>query len=133
MSDEREKIENAMIADAVGRLRKLRTNMHWILPEKGGPVEEPNVLVWGKWFEQRHLCDWCFFRTQISPDVRVSTAFLGIDQGFGGLLGGEDDEPLLWETMVFGGPLDGEQERFPHGDAQTRHTAMVDRVKKAMG
>lgn len=32
-------------------------------------------------------------------DVRVSTVFLGLDHGFGG-------RPLLFETMIFGGPHD---------------------------
>ena len=40
-------------------------------------------------------------------DVRVSTVFLGLDHGF---LASED--PILFETMIFGGPEDGYQERY---------------------
>lgn len=39
-------------------------------------------------------------------DVRVSTIFLGIDHGWG------EGPPQLFETMVFGGPHDGDQERY---------------------
>lgn len=39
-------------------------------------------------------------------DVIVSTVFLGIDHSFGG--GGQ---PMLFETMTFGGPHDQSQER----------------------
>lgn len=39
--------------------------------------------------------------------VAVSTVWIGIDMGFDGGV------PLVFETMVFGGDLDGEQERYP--------------------
>lgn len=40
--------------------------------------------------------------------IRVSTVFLMLDHSF---MGGP---PVLWETMVFGGPSDGEQWRYAH-------------------
>lgn len=39
-------------------------------------------------------------------DVRVSTVFLGLDHSFG------DGTPLLFETMIFGGPHDQYQDRY---------------------
>jgi hypothetical protein len=44
--------------------------------------------------------------TRIDADVFVSTIWLGIDQRFG-----EDGPPLIFETMIFGGPLDSWCER----------------------
>ena len=44
--------------------------------------------------------------TQMSKDSEVSTVFLGLNHQWG------DGPPLLFETMVFGGELDGEQERY---------------------
>jgi hypothetical protein len=44
----------------------------------------------------------------LPAEVSVSTVFLGIDHGFRcdrGL-------PVLWETMIFGGPHDGYQNRY---------------------
>lgn len=58
----------------------------------------------------------------------VSTVFLATDDSFGG------SRPLLFETVVFGGPLEGEQERYSTWDeAERGHQAMVARVKKEEG
>lgn len=54
---------------------------------------------------------------------RVSTVFLGLDHSYHG------NVPVLWETMVFGGKLDLEQERYTsHEDAVAGHKAMMNRV-----
>ena len=56
--------------------------------------------------------------------VRVSTVFLGVDHNFFG-----NGPPLLFETMVFGGPLDREQERCATWDeAVSQHAKMLLRV-----
>ena len=39
-------------------------------------------------------------------DVMVSTVFLGLDHNYG------DGPPLIFETMIFGGPLDQWQDRY---------------------
>ena len=58
--------------------------------------------------------------------VSVSTVFLGIDHGFG------HGPPILFETMVFGGVLDQEQERYATWEeAEAGHAAMVVRVKES--
>lgn len=44
-------------------------------------------------------------RTQVG-DALVSTVFLGINHGFTGT------RELWFETMVFGGPHDGQQDRY---------------------
>lgn len=57
-------------------------------------------------------------------DVVISTVFLGMDHSFG--MGGP---PILFETMVFGGLLDKEQERYStREEAKAGHKAMVERV-----
>jgi hypothetical protein len=45
--------------------------------------------------------------TQVG-EVEVSTVWLGLDYSFG------RGVPLIYETMVFGGPLDHRQERYPN-------------------
>lgn len=45
-------------------------------------------------------------RTDICEGVFVSTVFLGLDHSFG------SGEPLIFETLIFGGALDGEMERW---------------------
>lgn len=61
----------------------------------------------------------------------VSTVFLGLDHRHEG---DADKRPVLWETLVFGGPLADEQIRYrTHEDATAGHAAMVERVKAAPG
>lgn len=84
------------------------------------PVLEPDLDKWAAWIEkaERHVGD-----TMIG-DSRVSTVFLGLDHSFG------NGSPVLWETMIFGGPLDQEQERCGGGwkDAEAMHQRWVKRV-----
>lgn len=93
--------------------------LKYVLDGAGEPVEEPDALKWGNWFEDADRHVGC---TPIG-DVKVSTVFLGLDHAFTG------GPPVLWETMVFGGPLDGEQDRYTsRADAEHGHTEMVKRV-----
>jgi len=95
---------------------------NYILDENGNPVLEPDLVKWCRWYQtaKRHVAD------DKIGDVRVSTVFLGIDHAF---VGGE---PILWETMVFGGPLDQEQDRYHTREvAVAGHNAMLQRVQEA--
>jgi hypothetical protein len=95
----------------------------YILAEDGKtPVAEEDVLKWGRWFEsaKRHVAE------DYVRHMRVSTIFLGLDYSFG------DGPPLLWQTMVFGGPLDQAQQRYSsYEDAVEGHAEMLCRVKGA--
>lgn len=70
--------------------------------EDGEPVKCKNLLAWARWMETGER--------QIAADdiggVRVSTVFLGRDHAFG------SGRPVLFETMIFGGPHDEYQERY---------------------
>jgi len=56
--------------------------------------------------------------------VKVSTVFLGLDHNYEQI-----GPPIVFETMVFGGPLDREQIRYATADeALVGHEAMVERV-----
>jgi len=74
----------------------------WIWERNKPPVLEPDLLVWGRWFEtaDRHVA-----KTQRTRGVRVSTVFLGIDHNLS-FYDPHERAPVLFETMVFGGPLD---------------------------
>lgn len=81
------------------------------------PVEVDDMLTWGRWFESadRHVGE-----TQISKYVKVSTVFLGIDHGF------DEDVPILFETMIFGGEHDDYTERYTTWeDAEVGHAKAV--------
>lgn len=80
-------------------------NDHYILSISGDPIPEPDVMKWALWFET-HNVDRVVQRTELSDGVVVSTVFLGLDHSFG------HGEPQLYETMIFGGPLDETQDRY---------------------
>lgn len=72
---------------------------HYILEGKTPRLADP--MEWAKWFgtTDRHIGN------DVIGGVRISTVFLGVDHKW------EDGPPLLFETMIFGGP---------HGEYQTR-------------
>lgn len=59
--------------------------------------------------------------------ILVSTVFLGLNMRFG------PGDPLLFETMIFNGPLEGEQNRWCSWvEAETGHAEYCLRVKEAL-
>ncbi len=68
------------------------------------PVKCHDLITWAQEFEKgdkRHVA-----ATELPGGVRVSTVFLGIDHSWG------EGPPLVFETMIFGGPQDGYQDRY---------------------
>lgn len=102
---------------------------YYVLDETGAPLRLEGrgaVEMWGAWYAtaDRRLA----VTTIPGPDapIRISTVFLGLDHQFG------DGPPVLWETMVFGGPLDGNLERYStRADALAGHADIVARVERA--
>lgn len=95
----------------------------YILNEAGEPVECPDLRVWGEWFQTPG-------NRRVAEDfvgvVRVSTVFLALDHAVAELEAG----PILWETLVFGGDLDGEGDRYRTREAALAgHQAWVARLK----
>ena len=77
----------------------------YILDVNGNPVAEPNLERRREWFaRQKHRL---IRRSYITKDIYVSTVFLGIDHNRSGR-----GRPVLWETMIFGGPQAGYQRRY---------------------
>ena len=91
---------------------------HYIL--RGHEAIPADAMEWAIWFEK---ADRRVAHDEIG-EAHVSTVFLGLDHNFFG------GPPLIFETMVFGGPLDQEQDRYSTWDqAEAGHAAMVERVK----
>jgi hypothetical protein len=83
------------------RTRPLR----YSLDVDGNPVPEEDLIRWATWFENgenRLLC-----RDELSGGIGVSTVFLGLDHNWS-----ERGPPVLWETMIFGGPHDEYAKRY---------------------
>lgn len=76
----------------------------YVLDENHVPVPEPDVLKAALFFED--FSKRCVAQHQVG-ESHVSTVFLGLDHNFS-----SSGPPLLFETRIEGGPLDGEQERY---------------------
>jgi len=94
----------------------------WYVLKGREPVAVATPLEWAKAFEE----DSRRVAADEIGEVRVSTVFLGLDHGWG------DGPPVLFETMVFGGKLDQEQERYcTYDEAEAGHKTMVERVRRS--
>jgi len=94
--------------------------MYYILVNnKAIPTDD--VKIWATGLNNNSIKQDCI------NDITISTVFLGLDHSFGA------DEPLLFETMVFGGVHDGFQERYhTYDEAIEGHRvvcSMVDRKR----
>lgn len=95
--------------------------MNWYILKDKIPIK----VGWEEYLE------WCIKgestsvnRTDIG-NILVSTVFLCIDHSFGGGV------PVLFETMIFGGKLDGHQQRYScYEAAEKGHKLICDMVLK---
>lgn len=88
------------------------------------PVCCHSIIEWAKWFEtaKRHVKN-----DKLDNGVKISTVFLGLDHSFG------DSEPMLFETMVFGGKLDQKMERYSTWDeAEEGHKKWLKKAKEVL-
>ena len=84
------------------------------------PVPCDDLIEWARWFEtaNRHVA-----KTKVNKEVTISTVFLGLDHNFG------EGCPALFETMVFGGKLDEQMERYATWDeAEKGHRKWVEKA-----
>ena len=90
------------------------------------PKKTDNLIEWIKFIESidsRQVA-----RTNLTDDIYISTVFLGIDHAIPGF----DTEPVLFETLVFGGPWDGECERYCSWEqAEKGHKRMCKKILEA--
>ena len=91
-----------------------------------GTVPIPrDLLTWARWFEtaERQVAE-----TWVTPTLRVSTVFLGLDHQWGA------GPPLLFETMCFHDGDGQECERYSTwAAAEQGHEALVARMQAALG
>lgn len=106
------------------------THDKYILDANGDPQVEPDLIKWAQWFERadgRRIAADSFPLGNGDQTADVSTVFLGLDHNWG------DGPPLLFETMVFGGLLDGEMDRYAtKADALIGHALMCARVRDSL-
>lgn len=98
--------------------------MKYYILEGKTPVQVSDVLTWAKMFEDtdRHVAD------DYVGSVRVSTVFLGMDHSWN-----PSGPPMIFETLIFGGELDGEMDRYSTWEeAEFGHKKMLEEVKQLM-
>lgn len=89
------------------------------------PVPGDDARTWALWMQQasRRVAE-----TWVTPMLRISTIFLGLNHQFF-----EDGPPLLFETLVFRNGYADEQERYSTWhEAEQGHEHMVDYVKETL-
>ncbi len=69
----------------------MKNGLRYIADASGDPVACDDFEAWTNWF---HHADRQLAFHKVGT-IRISTTFLGIDQGLG-----TTDKPLLWETLV---------------------------------
>lgn len=97
---------------------------HYVLVN-GRPMLEPSLDAWAQWMQfspERMVA-----RNKVGKST-VSTIFLALDHNFSG-----KGPPILWETMVFGGPMHHHQERCSGSkeQAEAMHARILKLVRKA--
>lgn len=91
----------------------------YILKDKT-PVKCDNLIEWAVWYEK---ADKHVGKTDLPGGIQISTVFLGLDHAFCG------KEPLLFETMIFGGEHNEYQERYSTWEqAEAGHKRAVEMV-----
>jgi len=84
-----------------------------------------DLMEYAEWFENSTAR---FINQTMIGDIKVSTVFLGLDHSFG-----DGQTPILFETMVFGGPLDQQQDRYStYDEAEAGHEKMCNLVRSRL-
>lgn len=89
------------------------------------PVEEPDLRKWAMWFQtaERHV-----IQSRFGKEILVSTVFLGTNHNWF-----NEGDPILFETMIFGGEHDQYQERYRTvEEARDGHKVAVKLVMKSL-
>jgi hypothetical protein len=104
----------------------------YILDENNEPVPIEDTTRWGRWMEENE--DKCLVgEDSVASGWRVNTRFMGMALPMPMLFDSTDEntKPVLWETMAFGGPMDGDQIRYTsHRDAVRGHATALECLRR---
>lgn len=99
----------------------------YIEDKEGKPVAVEDMLTWSKWMEENEERKRVGL-AELGEGGTISTVFLGLDHGWG-----EGHAPMLYETLVFGGPRDGWMVRYGTREMASRgHEGMIREVQRDM-
>ena len=83
-------------------------SLNFYILENEEIVRVDTVIEWATWLEGIGRTKRIVSATSLPGGVFVSTVFLGLDHNYSH----REHAPVLFETMVFGGPDDSYQERY---------------------
>jgi hypothetical protein len=88
----------------------------YVLDVNRQPIRCNDYEVYGRWMQENYRV-----RLTEIDGIKISTVFLGLDHRFA-----NTSDPILWETMIFGGPHDQYQDRYTsEAEAITGHEKAV--------
>lgn len=97
---------------------------HYYLETDNG-LRSVSPFAWLQWYERNEAVQQIIGR-ELVDGVEVSTVFLGVDETTDG------ETPLVYETKIFGGRLDGHVQRYPSREAaQAGHRATVAQLQRS--
>jgi hypothetical protein len=80
--------------------------MLYVLDDRGKPKLTTDVQEWREFFVPERGAAWRVALDEVG-EATISTIFIGVDQNYFNF-----GSPMLWETRVSGGQLDGEVVRY---------------------
>ncbi|MCP4607716.1 MAG: hypothetical protein GY845_03225 [Planctomycetes bacterium] len=110
-----------MLKDVTIQLRLKGNKMaYYYILEGHDVIPCHDMALWTQWLSS---ADRKVKRENVG-ESDVSTVFLGVNHAW------DDGPPLVFETLVFDGPLDGEMERYSTwAEAVKGHDEMVERIR----
>lgn len=100
---------------------RIKTDLDFYILDPDGTTRHADIHAWAEWAAHHER------QVALSDlgDIFVSTVFIGHDMS---LLEGP---PLLFETMIFGGPRDRDQRRYStRAEAEAGHAAIVAELQR---
>ena len=97
-------------------------NSRYILDQNDNPISEPDLFKWGTWLQKtdRHVGN------DEIDGVRVSTIFVGLNLRYAA-----EGPPVLWETVIFGGKLNGYRVQYSSKEkALSGHNEACEKVRQ---
>jgi len=107
----------------------LLTKGKYILDNDNNSIPVTSLYEWGEWMQNASLRRiLCITIVQAHPEIYVSTIFLGMDHAWR-FEENDVQEPILWETMVFG-HIEEVMYRYTSRDAAIEgHLSTVDEIR----
>jgi hypothetical protein len=100
------KCADALIASGITQITRFGAPLYWILAEDGRTPKQTNsIALWAQCMGNEAIKR-VAYDSDDNLGISVSTVFLGIDHGY------HSSEPVLFETMIFGGKHNEWMQRY---------------------